>query len=79
MSTWRVLDADGVHFRLQEELTAADYYADSYGHFGIHEEMLKDEVRVREQWHSILHAHSHASELSSLMRVLGGVWEEKGA
>ena len=23
-----------------------DYYFDSYSHFGIHEEMLKDEVRV---------------------------------
>ena len=23
---------------------SADYYADSYSHFGIHEEMLKDEV-----------------------------------
>lgn len=29
---------------MQDDLTAADYYADSYGHFGIHEEMLKDEV-----------------------------------
>ncbi|KAG0654569.1 Protein arginine N-methyltransferase 1 [Rhodotorula mucilaginosa] len=26
--------------------TSADYYADSYAHFGIHEEMLKDEVRT---------------------------------
>lgn len=24
---------------------SADYYFDSYAHFGIHEEMLKDEVR----------------------------------
>lgn len=29
-----------------ENLTAKDYYADSYAHFGIHEEMLKDEVRT---------------------------------
>lgn len=27
-------------------LTSKDYYADSYAHFGIHEEMLKDEVRT---------------------------------
>jgi cyclopropane fatty-acyl-phospholipid synthase-like methyltransferase len=27
-------------------LTSADYYFDSYAHFGIHEEMLKDEVRT---------------------------------
>jgi len=28
-------------------MTSADYYWDSYAHFGIHEEMLKDEVRTR--------------------------------
>lgn len=28
-----------------EDMTSADYYFDSYSHFGIHEEMLKDEVR----------------------------------
>lgn len=27
-------------------MTSRDYYADSYAHFGIHEEMLKDEVRT---------------------------------
>ncbi|KAK1312062.1 putative protein arginine N-methyltransferase 1 [Acorus calamus] len=27
--------------------TSADYYFDSYSHFGIHEEMLKDSVRTR--------------------------------
>lgn len=31
---------------LQAGATSADYYADSYAHFGIHEEMLKDEVRT---------------------------------
>jgi len=36
------------------DLTAADYYADSYGHFGIHEEMLKDEIRTRTYMNSIL-------------------------
>jgi len=29
-----------------EGMTAKDYYFDSYAHFGIHEEMLKDEVRT---------------------------------
>lgn len=29
-----------------QELTSKDYYFDSYAHFGIHEEMLKDEVRT---------------------------------
>ena len=28
------------------EMTSKDYYFDSYSHFGIHEEMLKDEVRT---------------------------------
>jgi protein arginine N-methyltransferase 1 len=27
--------------------TSADYYFDSYSHFGIHEEMIKDEVRTK--------------------------------
>jgi len=30
----------------KEEKTSADYYFDSYSHFGIHEEMLKDKVRT---------------------------------
>eukprot|EP01147_Barroeca_monosierra_P011110 gene11110-7822_t len=29
-----------------DEKTSKDYYFDSYSHFGIHEEMLKDEVRT---------------------------------
>eukprot|EP00092_Neocalanus_flemingeri_P103888 GFUD01132987.1.p1 GENE.GFUD01132987.1~~GFUD01132987.1.p1 ORF type:complete len:357 (-),score=105.41 GFUD01132987.1:114-1184(-) len=29
-----------------DELTSKDYYFDSYAHFGIHEEMLKDQVRT---------------------------------
>lgn len=28
------------------DMTSKDYYFDSYAHFGIHEEMLKDEVRT---------------------------------
>ena len=27
-------------------MTSKDYYSDSYAHHGIHEEMLKDEVRT---------------------------------
>jgi len=30
----------------EETLTSSDYYFNSYSHFGIHEEMLKDEVRT---------------------------------
>ncbi|XP_039665983.1 protein arginine N-methyltransferase 8-B isoform X2 [Perca fluviatilis] len=33
-------------FLSPEEMTSRDYYFDSYAHFGIHEEMLKDEVRT---------------------------------
>jgi hypothetical protein len=30
-----------------DAFTSKDYYFDSYSHHGIHEEMLKDEVRTR--------------------------------
>ncbi|KFK40319.1 protein arginine n-methyltransferase 1 [Arabis alpina] len=30
-----------------DDITSADYYFDSYSHFGIHEEMLKDVVRTK--------------------------------
>jgi len=36
-----------------DNMTAADYYFDSYAHFGIHEEMLKDEVRTQTYRRSI--------------------------
>lgn len=29
-----------------DDMTSRDYYFDSYAHYGIHEEMLKDEVRT---------------------------------
>merc|ERR1719309_172338 len=38
-----------------EEMTSKDYYFDSYAHFGIHEEMLKDEVRTLTYRNSIYH------------------------
>ena len=34
-------------FGPQKSATSADYYFDSYSHFGIHEEMLKDDVRTK--------------------------------
>jgi len=36
------------------EKTSADYYFDSYSHFGIHEEMLKDKVRTGTYQKSIM-------------------------
>merc|ERR1712168_1546069 len=38
-----------------EEMTSKDYYFDSYAHFGIHEEMLKDEVRPLTYRNSMYH------------------------
>jgi hypothetical protein len=38
-----------------EDMTSRDYYFDSYAHFGIHEEMLKDEVRTMTYKNSIYH------------------------
>lgn len=35
-------------------MTSKDYYFDSYAHFGIHEEMLKDEVRTKTYQDAIL-------------------------
>ncbi|BEI91319.1 uncharacterized protein CcaverHIS019_0401390 [Cutaneotrichosporon cavernicola] len=37
-----------------EQMTSRDYYADSYAHFGIHEEMLKDQVRTMSYRDSII-------------------------
>jgi len=37
------------------EMTSKDYYFDSYAHFGIHEEMLKDEVRTVTYRNSMIH------------------------
>eukprot|EP00212_Chloropicon_laureae_P002906 CAMPEP_0197486216 /NCGR_PEP_ID=MMETSP1311-20131121/1139_1 /TAXON_ID=464262 /ORGANISM="Genus nov. species nov., Strain RCC856" /LENGTH=343 /DNA_ID=CAMNT_0043029175 /DNA_START=33 /DNA_END=1064 /DNA_ORIENTATION=+ len=36
-------------------MTSKDYYFDSYSHFGIHEEMLKDEVRTSQYRRAIEH------------------------
>eukprot|EP00808_Paulinella_micropora_P011783 g6190.t1 len=38
-----------------KDLTTMDYYFDSYSHFGIHEEMLKDEVRMDRYRRAITH------------------------
>ena len=34
-------------FEKAKDGTSADYYFNSYAHFGIHEEMLKDTVRTK--------------------------------
>lgn len=45
---------DGSHV-VHEDMTSKDYYFDSYAHFGIHEEMLKDEVRTLTYRDSMYH------------------------
>eukprot|EP01026_Neomeris_dumetosa_P025202 TRINITY_DN2076_c0_g1_i2.p1 TRINITY_DN2076_c0_g1~~TRINITY_DN2076_c0_g1_i2.p1 ORF type:complete len:345 (+),score=22.81 TRINITY_DN2076_c0_g1_i2:369-1403(+) len=40
-----------------QDYTSADYYFDSYSHFGIHEEMLKDSVRTGSYKNAILNNH----------------------
>ncbi|KAH9762835.1 protein arginine N-methyltransferase 1.1 [Citrus sinensis] len=40
-------DADVSMIDGEDDKTSADYYFDSYSHFGIHEEMLKDVVRTK--------------------------------
>ncbi|XP_035013488.1 protein arginine N-methyltransferase 8-B isoform X2 [Hippoglossus stenolepis] len=42
-------------FLSPEDMTSRDYYFDSYAHFGIHEEMLKDEVRTLTYRNSMYH------------------------
>uniref|UniRef100_A0A6A7G302 type I protein arginine methyltransferase n=1 Tax=Hirondellea gigas TaxID=1518452 RepID=A0A6A7G302_9CRUS len=42
-------DAEG------KDLTSSDYYFDSYAHFGIHEEMLKDQIRTGTYMNAIVH------------------------
>uniref|UniRef100_A0A1I8F1M4 type I protein arginine methyltransferase n=1 Tax=Wuchereria bancrofti TaxID=6293 RepID=A0A1I8F1M4_WUCBA len=48
---------DGTDYKrpAYNEMTSKDYYFDSYAHFGIHEEMLKDEVRTITYRNAIYH------------------------
>jgi len=49
-------DIEKIKLLSNDEMTSKDYYFDSYAHFGIHEEMLKDEVRTltyrNSMWHN---------------------------
>uniref|UniRef100_A0A1I8ADL2 type I protein arginine methyltransferase n=1 Tax=Steinernema glaseri TaxID=37863 RepID=A0A1I8ADL2_9BILA len=53
------------------EMTSRDYYFDSYAHFGIHEEMLKDEVRTVTYRNSMLH-NTHLFKDKIVMDVGSG-------
>jgi len=48
-------DAEKVKNLSNDEMTSKDYYFDSYAHFGIHEEMLKDETRTLTYRNSMVH------------------------
>lgn len=43
-----------VHQDAHMDMSSADYYFNSYAHFGIHEEMLRDEVRTESYMRAIL-------------------------
>lgn len=50
------------------DMTSSDYYFNSYAHFGIHEEMLKDEVRTCSYMRAILN-NSHLFYGKTVMDV----------
>ncbi|KAL3668642.1 Protein arginine N-methyltransferase 1 [Phytophthora oleae] len=54
MSTATPPPAPAANGEAPTELTSKDYYFDSYSHFGIHEEMLKDTVRTKAYMNAIL-------------------------
>ncbi|KAG7257078.1 hypothetical protein CRUP_027728 [Coryphaenoides rupestris] len=58
-------------FLSPEEMTSRDYYFDSYAHFGIHEEMLKDEVRTLTYRNAIYH-NKHVFKDKTVLDVGSG-------
>ncbi|GJJ06270.1 type I protein arginine N-methyltransferaseRmt1 [Clathrus columnatus] len=51
-----------------ENMTSQDYYADSYAHFGIHEEMLKDTVRTL-SYRNAVYNNSHLFQDKTVLDV----------
>jgi len=49
-----IVDAESKPKAKASEMTSKDYYFDSYSHYGIHEEMLKDRVRTETYQAAIL-------------------------
>ena len=56
---------DGATAATEEPMTSRDYYFDSYAHFGIHEEMLKDEIRTLSYRNSMYH-NKHLFKVTGL-------------
>lgn len=53
------------------DMTSSDYYFNSYAHFGIHEEMLKDEVRTKSYMRAIMD-NPHLFDGKTVMDVGSG-------
>lgn len=60
--------APGVIGDADFDMTSSDYYFNSYAHFGIHEEMLKDDVRTRSYMRAIMD-NPHLFEGKTVMDV----------
>eukprot|EP00003_Mantamonas_plastica_P030339 TRINITY_DN7482_c0_g1_i1.p1 TRINITY_DN7482_c0_g1~~TRINITY_DN7482_c0_g1_i1.p1 ORF type:complete len:345 (-),score=116.48 TRINITY_DN7482_c0_g1_i1:76-1110(-) len=54
MDTEKITSSSSSTSEQAEDVTSKDYYFDSYSHFGIHEEMLKDSVRTQTYQQAIL-------------------------
>lgn len=52
-----------------EDMTSKDYYFDSYAHFGIHEEMLKDEVRTL-TYRNSMYDNKHLFKVSDVCMII---------
>jgi len=54
----------------EDNRTSKDYYFDSYSHHGIHEEMLKDEVRTRTYQMAMLNnKHLFKGKVCALLHI----------
>eukprot|EP01067_Filipodium_phascolosomae_P007641 Filipodium_phascolosomae@DN619_c0_g1_i1.p1 len=62
-SDWKPFD--------QESLSSADYYFNSYSHWGIHEEMLKDQIRTGTYMKAIM-SNSHLFQNKVVLDVGSG-------
>ncbi|KZO98777.1 protein arginine N-methyltransferase [Calocera viscosa TUFC12733] len=60
--------ASGHHPSVEDAMTSKDYYADSYAHFGIHEEMLKDQVRTL-SYRNAIYNNRHLFEGKTVLDV----------
>ncbi|KAF8354121.1 hypothetical protein PRIPAC_95744 [Pristionchus pacificus] len=69
-----VAKASGDSKPAPNEMTSKEYYFDYYSHFGIHEEMLKDEVRTNTYRNSIYH-NKHL--FKEIIRSIECMWDHE--